>query len=71
MRIKQGRSVIAYLEISLSTTTSMKRSRRELSTDVIFLKDIFKKNQTKPFPYFNFIAQTGKGSTTVKTKPPF
>jgi len=46
MKVEQGKSVIwLFLKINLSTTISMKRSRRELSIDMVIHKKIFENNQ--------------------------
>jgi len=46
MKVKQGESVIwIFLKLNLSTTISMKRSRRELSIDMVIPKGIFENNQ--------------------------
>jgi len=61
MKIKQGESVILlFLKINRSITMSMKRSRRELSIDIvdmfIFWSDIIGLR-----PFFTFVPQTGIG----------
>jgi len=48
-----------FLKINLSTTLSMKTSRRELSIDMVIYRVIFKNNQTTLFPYFAFTPKTG------------
>jgi len=59
MKVKQGKSVIwLFLKINLSTTTSMKRSRRELSIDIVIQRGIFQNNQTTLFSSFTFILKT-------------
>jgi len=40
------------------TTIWMRRSRRGLSIDMVFHKDILKNNQITFFPYFTFIPKT-------------
>jgi len=54
----EKRNLIIFM-INLSTTISMKRSRRELSIDVIIHKGIFNNNQITLFPCFAFIPVTG------------
>jgi len=45
MKEKKGEIVIwLFLKINLSTTTSIKRSRRELSIDMVIHRGIFKNN---------------------------
>jgi len=45
MEVKQVKSIIwLFLKINLSTTISIKRSRRELSIDVVIHRAIFKSN---------------------------
>jgi len=39
----------------------MKRSRRELSIDVVVDRDIFQNNQITLLPCFTFISKTGMG----------
>ena len=49
-KVEQGESVIwLFLKINLPTTTSMKRSRRELSIDMVVHSGILKNNA---FPVF-------------------
>jgi len=56
MKVKQGESVSwLFFTINLSTSMSIKRSRRELSIDMIIQRGIFKNNQIKLFPCFTFI----------------
>jgi len=60
MKVKQGERVISlFLKINLSTSISMKRSRRELSIDMVIHRNIFKNNQVKLSPCFTFIPKTG------------
>jgi len=47
-----------WVKINLLTTMSMKNSRRELSIDMVVLKDIFNNNQITLFPCFTFIPKT-------------
>jgi len=44
---------------NLSTTILMKRSRRQLSTDMVIHSGIFKNNQITLLPCFTFILKTG------------
>jgi len=57
--LKQGESVIwLFLKKSRSTTISMKRSRRELSIDMVIHWGIFKINQIILLPCLTFIPKT-------------
>jgi len=68
-KIKEERTLVIFkdkpiwlfLRINLSTAISMKRSRRELSSDVAVDRFIVKNNQITSFPCFTFIPKTGKG----------
>jgi len=54
-----GESVIwLFLKINLSTTISMKRSRRELSIDMVIHRGIVKNNQITLFSCFTVIPKT-------------
>jgi len=56
MKVKQGKSVIwLIIKINLTTTILMKRSRRELSIDMLIQGVIFENNQITLFPGFTFI----------------
>jgi len=60
VKVKQEESVTGvFLKINLSTTISMKRSRHELSIDMVIHRAIFRNNHFKLFPYFTFIPKTG------------
>jgi len=69
MKVKQEEGVIwVLLKINLSTITSIKRSRRELSIDMVILIGICKNDQIILFPCFNFIPKKGVSfSCEVKT----
>jgi len=59
MKVKQEESVMwLFLKIKPSTTISMKRSRRELSIDMVIHRGIFKNNQIT-LSRFTFIPKTG------------
>ena len=58
-----------FFKINLSTTISMKSSRRELSIDMVVHGRIFKNNQITTFSYFTFIPQTGVGFYHFHCKP--
>ena len=50
IKVIQNKSVIwLFFKINLSTTISMKRSRRELSIDILIHRGIFKNNQITLF----------------------
>jgi len=56
---KQEASVIwLFSEIKLTTTTSIKRSRRELSIDMVIYRGTFKDNRNTLLPNFTFIPKT-------------
>jgi len=56
-----GKNVIwVFLKIKPSTTTSIKRSRQELSIDMVIDRGIFKNNQMTLFSLF-FITKTDMG----------
>ena len=60
MKVKQGENVIwLVLEINLSTTISMKRSRQELSIDMFIQRGIVQNNQITLFSCFPLIPKTG------------
>jgi len=62
MEVKQGESVIwLFLKINLSTSISTKRSRRELSIDIVVHRGAFKNNQITLFSCFTLIPETGVG----------
>jgi len=67
MKVKQGQSVTwLFLKINLSTAISMKRSRRELSFDMVIHGGILKKQITL-FPCFTFIPKTHSKNNIGKT----
>jgi len=51
MKMKQGESAITSLKINLPTTISMKRSRWELSIDMVINRGTFKNTQITLFPF--------------------
>jgi len=56
MKVKHEESVFwLVLKINLPTTISMKRSRGELSIDMVIHMGIFKNNQITLFPCLPFI----------------
>jgi len=57
--VKQGESVIwLFLKINISITISMKRSRQELSIDMVIHWGIFKYKEIALLPCFTFIPKT-------------
>jgi len=59
MKVKQGESVIwLFSKINMPTTVSLKRSRQELSINVVIHGGISTNNQITFFPSFIFIPQT-------------
>jgi len=60
MRVKQEESVIwLFMNIDLPITILIKRSRRELSIDMVIHRGIFKINQITLFPCFTFMPDKG------------
>jgi len=68
MKVKERKNVIGlFLKINLSTSMSMNKSRRELSTDMVIRRGIFKDIQITIFPCFNLRPKSGvKLSLTVR-----
>jgi len=54
-------------KINLSTTTTRKKSRRQLSIDVVIDRDISKNNQTTLYPCFAFLPKTVTGLLATDT----
>ena len=58
MKVKQVESVIwLFLKTNLLTIISMKRSRRELSIDMVIHRSIFKNNLITLFLCFTYLKQ--------------
>jgi len=56
MQVKYERNVIGlFLKINLSSGISMKRSRRELSIDMVICRGVYENNQITLFPCFTLI----------------
>jgi len=59
MKVKWGERNLVTTKINLSKTISMKRSRWELSIDMVIHRGILKNNQITPLLCFTFIPKTG------------
>jgi len=56
MNMKQGKSIVwLFLQISLSTPISMKRSYRKLFIDVVVARGVLKNNEITLFHCFTFM----------------
>jgi len=60
MKVKQGKGVIwLFMKMNLSTTISMKRSRRELSIDMVIQRGIYKNKHITHLPCSTSISKKG------------